>query len=135
MLIPEAQENFRSGALVEAAVVASRINEESRMPDDLEKLINEGPDRDRGLTALVLSRFAEIQLARQYARPWAKIAAALHLAKGKEKALSAAFWRVAKGIESGRLKAPPVNATAKRPGPPAAPAKPAPAFKDVTPED
>ena len=86
------------------------------MPDDLEKLINEGPDPARGLTALVLSRFSEIQLARQYARPWAKIAAALHLAKGKEKALSAAFWRVAKGIESGQLKAPPVNAAPKRPG-------------------
>lgn len=86
------------------------------MPDDLEKLINEGPDPARGLTALVLSRYHEIHLARQYARPWAKIADALHLPPGKTKALSAAFWRVSRGIEDGRLKAPPVNATAKRPG-------------------
>lgn len=67
------------------------------MADDLEKLINEGPDPHRGLTALVLSRFHEIQLARQYARPWAKIADALHLPHGKTKALSAAFWRVSRG--------------------------------------
>ena len=103
------------------------------MPDDLEKLINEGPDPDRGLTALVLSRFSEIQRARQYARPWATIAAALHLAKGKEKALSAAFWRVAKGIESGRLKAPP--ATTRTTATNQAPAPAAGRFKDVTPED
>ena len=81
------------------------------MPDDLEKLINEGPDPARGLTALVLLRYHEIQLARQYARPWAKIANALHLPPGKTKALSAAFWRVSRGIESGRLKAPPPATT------------------------
>lgn len=86
------------------------------MTDELQELIAQGPDPDRGLTALVLSRYHEIQLARQYARPWAKIADALRLANGKEKALSAAYWRVAKGIESGRLKAPPVNAAPKRPG-------------------
>ena len=100
------------------------------MTDELQELIAQGPDPNRGLTALVLLRYHEIQLARQYARPWAKIAAALRLTEGKEKALSAAFWRVSRGIEAGRLKAPP-QATTRTTATNQAPAPAAGRFKKI----
>ena len=72
------------------------------MDDELTRLIESGPDPTRALRHLVMTRFADITAARQLARSWREIAQTLQLA-GRHKSLAAAYWRVKRGIEAGRL--------------------------------
>ena len=73
--------------------------------DKLQALVSAGPDPSKGLQNLVLSRFADITLARAHLRGWEEIANALDI-PGREKALSVAFARVRKGIAEKRLEPP-----------------------------
>ncbi len=70
--------------------------------DDLTKLVEAGPNPAHELQHLVMTRFTDITTARKMARTWQEIAATLGLA-GRQKALAAAYWRVKRGVEAGRL--------------------------------
>ncbi len=70
--------------------------------DDLTKLVEAGPNPARELQHLVMTRFTDITTARKMARTWQEIAATLGLT-GRQKALAAAYWRVKRGVEAGRL--------------------------------
>lgn len=78
---------------------------EGMASDKLHTLVSAGPDPSKGLQHLVLSRFADITLARAHLRRWDEIANALDI-PGREKALSVAFARVRKGIAEKRLEPP-----------------------------
>ena len=71
----------------------------------LQELIRQGPNPDRGLTALVLANHGEVKQARQLLWPWARIAAALDLPASRARALSAAFRSVEKRLKAERVRA------------------------------
>lgn len=73
--------------------------------DDLTRLIAAGPDPAHELQHRVMMRFYDITAARMMARTWREIAVTLGLA-GRQKGLAAAYWRVRRGIEAGRLAVP-----------------------------
>ncbi len=104
--------------------------------DDLTKLVEAGPNPAHELQHLVMTRFADITTARKMARTWQEIAATLGLA-GRQKALAAAYWRVKRGVEAGRLEvaAKPTKPMASRRQAPssAPPASSAAANGDATP--
>ncbi len=83
----------------------------------LQELIRQGPNPDRGLTALVLANHAEIKQARQLLWPWARIAPALDLPVSRARALSAAFRSVEKRLKAERVR------TARSPSAPKATGK------------
>ena len=70
----------------------------------LQQLIRQGPNPNRGLTALVLANHGEVKQARQLLWPWSRIAEALDLPISRARALSAAY----RGVER-RLKADKVR--------------------------
>ena len=74
------------------------------MTAKLQQLIRQGPNPDRGLTALVLANHGDIKQARQLLWPWSRIAEALDLPISRARALSAAY----RGVER-RLKADKVR--------------------------
>ena len=78
------------------------------MTDDngLAHLIERGPCPDRELRHLVMTRYAAIQQARRLAWSWVQIAGSLGMDPKRARALAAAFVRVRRGIESGRLAVP-----------------------------
>ena len=111
--------------------------------DGLTHLIEAGPDPTNELQHLVMTRFHDITAARQLARTWQEIARALGV-EGRQVALAAAYWRVKRGIEAGRLAVPKAGKTAYQGSQRAKPAaeaakptaaKPAGGFINVTPED
>lgn len=93
------------------------------MDDELTRLIESGPDPTRALRHLVMTRFADITAARQLARSWREIAQTLRL-EGRHKSLAAAYWRVRRGIEAGRLAAAGKPVRKPTPAPTAQPAAP-----------
>ncbi len=77
----------------------------------LTELIARGPNPARGITALVLREFRQIEQARGLLWDWATIATALDLPPGPRsaKALRAAFARVRLGIRDKTLEPPPAG--------------------------
>ena len=87
---------------------------------DLSEMIKTGPDPARGIGALVLRRYKDIELARQQRWRWAEIAAGLGLPAARGPALAEAFNRTAKAIAEKKLKpidapAPAATGTAAKP--------------------
>ena len=85
---------------------------------DLEEMIKVGPDPSRGVGALVLRRFREIERARQQRWRWAEIAEGLGFPADRGRAIGEAFNRIAKKVAEKKLKpidapAPAATATAK----------------------
>lgn len=78
------------------------------MTKKLAELIARGPNPARGITALVLKNFRQIEQARGLLWDWPTIAAALDLPAGPRsaKALRAAFARVRLGIKNKTLEPP-----------------------------
>ena len=70
--------------------------------DGLTQLIDAGPDPTNELQHLVMTRFRDITAARQLARGWKEIARALGV-EGRQIALAAAYWRVSRAVDAGRL--------------------------------
>ena len=70
----------------------------------IDELIRDYPPVTRGLGALVLREYPRIVAARAHGWRWAEIAASLDLADGR--ALAAAYRRVRKKVEDGRLTPP-----------------------------
>ena len=112
------------------------------MDDDLTKLVLAGPDPAREMQRIAMTRYEDITTARKFARTWQEIARSLGLAQERHKSLAAAYWRVRRGIEAGRLAVPgkrtvttAKSATTTTATKAAAPAKAGGGFKDVTPED
>ena len=83
----------------------------------LTELIARGPNPARGITALVLKEFRQIEQARGLLWDWATIAAALDLPPGPRsaKALRAAFARVRLGIKNKTLEPPAGGAARSKP--------------------
>ena len=77
---------------------------------DLSEMIKTGPDPARGIGALVLRRYKDIELARQQRWRWAEIAAGLGLPAARGPALAEAFNSTAKAIAEKKLK--PIDAPA-----------------------
>ena len=73
------------------------------MTDELQQLIEAGPSPKNDLQRRVMLRYTDILTARRLARNWQEIAAALGLPRDRHRALAAAFWRVRRGVEAGRL--------------------------------
>ena len=73
------------------------------MTDELQQLIDAGPSPKHDLQRRVMLRYTDILTARRLARNWQEIAAALGLPGNRHRALAAAFWRVRRGVEAGRL--------------------------------
>ncbi len=99
------------------------------MTDELQQLIEAGPSPKNDLQRRVMLRYTDILTARRLARTWQEIAAALGLPGDRHRALAAAFWRVRRGVEAGRL----ASAGAK-PGR-AAPQKAKPEPEQATPKE
>ena len=77
---------------------------------DLEEMIKVGPDPSRGVGALVLRRFREIERARQQRWRWAEIAEGLGFPADRGRAIGEAFNRIAKKVAEKKLK--PIDAPA-----------------------
>ena len=75
---------------------------------DLSEMIKTGPDPARGIGALVLRRYKDIELARQQRWRWSEIAEGLGLPAARGPALAEAFNRTAKTIAEKKLK--PIDA-------------------------
>ena len=73
------------------------------MTDELQQLIEAGPSPKHDLQRRVMLRYTDILTARRLARNWQEIAVALGLPGNRHRALAAAFWRVRRGVEAGRL--------------------------------
>ena len=71
----------------------------------LKNLIELGLKPRRGIPGLILDNFSEIIEARDLGWTWHDIAEAIGRS-GDEKAMSTAFWRIKKRIDSGKLKVP-----------------------------
>ena len=71
---------------------------------DLEEMIKVGPDPSRGVGALVLRRFREIERARQQRWRWAEIAEGLGFPADRGRAVGEAFNRIARRIVEGKMK-------------------------------
>ena len=82
----------------------------------LQELIRQGPNPDRGLTALVLANHGEVKQARQLLWPWARIAAALDLPASRARALSAAFRSVEQRLKAERVRAAKSPSTSSKSG-------------------
>lgn len=74
--------------------------------DELDKLIQSGPDPRFTIKSRVLARFEDIRTARSLLRTWADITVALGLPRERWRDVSACFRRVGKAVESGKLKPP-----------------------------
>ncbi|OFC60529.1 hypothetical protein BAE30_07930 [Acidithiobacillus caldus] len=74
--------------------------------DELDRLIQSGPDPRFTIKAKVLSRFDDIRTARGLLRTWADITVALGLPRERWRDVSACFRRVEKAVESGKLRLP-----------------------------
>ena len=77
---------------------------------DLSEMIKTGPDPARGIGALVLRRYKEIEHARQQRWRWAEIAEGLGLPSARGPALAEAFNRATRRIAEKKLK--PIDAPA-----------------------
>ncbi len=71
----------------------------------LKKLIELGSKPRRGVPGVILAHFSEITEARELGWTWRDIAGAMGRS-GEEKAMSTAFSRIKKRIDSGKLKVP-----------------------------
>ncbi len=74
--------------------------------DELDKLIQSGPDPRFTIKSRVLARFDDIRMARGLLRTWADITVALGLPRERWRDVSACFRRVEKAVESGKLRLP-----------------------------
>lgn len=72
--------------------------------DKLAKLIAQGPCPKFSIRGMVISRFYEIQQAKELLWTWGDIAVALDLDKGRGKEISASFKRVEAALKAGTLK-------------------------------
>ncbi len=81
----------------------------------LTELIARGPNPARGITALVLKNYRQIEQARGLLWDWPTIATTLDLPPGPRsaKALRAAFARVRRGIKDKTLEPPPEGGAAR----------------------
>ena len=77
---------------------------------NLSEMIKTGPDPARGIGALVLRRYKDIELARQQRWRWAEIAEGLGLPATRGPALAEAFNRATRRIAEKKLK--PIDAPA-----------------------
>ena len=77
---------------------------------DLEEMIKVGPDPSRGVGALVLRKFREIERARQQRWRWSEIAEGLGFPADRGRAIGEAFNRIAKKVAEKKLK--PIDAPA-----------------------
>ena len=82
--------------------------------DELQQLIDDGPSGRNGMQRLAMLRYRDILAARRLARTWQEIAASLRI-EGRHRALAAAFWRVCRGVEAGRLAVPGSKQKIERP--------------------
>ena len=85
---------------------------------DLAEMIKVGPDPSRGVGALVLRRFRDIERARQQGWRWPEIAEGLGFPADRGRAIGEAFNRIARKVAEKKLKpidvpAPAATATAK----------------------
>ena len=71
---------------------------------DLDEMIKVGPDPSRGVGALVLRRFREIERARQQRWRWAEIAEGLGFPADRGRAIGEAFNRIARKVAAGAMK-------------------------------
>ena len=77
---------------------------------DLLEMIKTGPDPSRGVGALVLRRFRDIERARQQGWRWPEIAEGLGFPAARGRAIGEAFNRIARRIAEGKMK--PIDAPA-----------------------
>ena len=88
---------------------------------DLSEMIKTGPDPARGIGALVLRRYKDIELARQQRWRWAEIAEGLGLPAARGPALAEVYNRIARQVAEKKLKpidapaAPAATGTATKP--------------------
>ncbi|HUW97938.1 MAG TPA: hypothetical protein VMV40_03710 [Acidiferrobacter sp.] len=71
---------------------------------DLEEMIKVGPDPSRGIGALVLRRFRDIERARQQRWRWSEVAEGLGLPADRGRAIGEAFNRISRKVATGAMK-------------------------------
>ena len=71
---------------------------------DLAEMIKVGPDPSRGVGALVLRRFRDIERARQQRWRWSEIAEGLGFPADRGRAIGEAFNRIARKVATGAMK-------------------------------
>ena len=71
---------------------------------DLAEMIKVGPDPSRGVGALVLRRFRDIERARQQGWRWPEIAEGLGFPADRGRAIGEAYNRIARRIVEGKMK-------------------------------
>ena len=71
---------------------------------DLAEMIKVGPDPSRGVGALVLRRFRDIERARQQGWRWPEIAEGLGFPADRGRAIGEAFNRIARKVAAGAMK-------------------------------